>query len=236
MPLQARLESRPPTPLPSFRTVILDCDSTLSAIEGVDELANAHRDEITALTERAMRGEVPLESIYGARLDLIRPSRAAVHSLAEAYITAAIPDARETIERLQAGGVAVHILSGGFRQAIEPFAAWLGLPRDAVHAVDLWFDDDGQYAGFDERSPLTRSGGKRTILEAWRPPLQRPILLVGDGITDLEARPAVDRFVAFAGIVERPEVTAQADMVIRTPTLRPLLDLLLPHAAPNAAS
>ena len=49
------------------------------------------------------------------------------------------------------------------------------------------------------------------------------MLLVGDGVTDLEARPAVDRFVAYAGVVDRPAVTAAADAVIRTPSLRPVL-------------
>ena len=60
---------------PGFRTVIFDCDSTLSAIEGIEELAVAHREEIARLTDLAMQGAVPLEEVYGRRLDLIRPSR-----------------------------------------------------------------------------------------------------------------------------------------------------------------
>jgi phosphoserine phosphatase len=92
-----------------------------------------------------------------------------------------------------------------------------------VAAVELRFHEDGTYAGFDERSPLGRSGGKRIVVEGWRRVLPGPFLMVGDGITDLEARPVVDRFVAYAGVVDRPAVTAAADAVIRTPSLLPIL-------------
>lgn len=210
-------------PTTRFGTVVFDCDSTLSAIEGVDELAAGHREAIAALTDSAMRGAVSLESVYGARLALIRPTRAAVEALAGQYIAAAVPDARETVQALLQGGIEVRILSGGLRQAILPFAAWLGLQDDHVAAVDLRFSADGSYAGFDEASPLGRSGGKHTVMEAWRRSLPGPILMVGDGITDLEARPAVERFVAFAGVIDRPAVTAAADAVIRAPSLRPVL-------------
>ena len=208
---------------PRFRTVVFDCDSTLSAIEGIDELAAGHREAIAALTDAAMRGAVPLETVYGARLALLRPGRMAVEALAAQYIAAAVPDARDTVLALRAHGIEVRILSGGLRQAILPFAAWLGLTEADVAAVDLYFHADGSYAGFDEQSPLGRSGGKRTVVEAWRHELPGPILMVGDGITDLEARPAVDRFVAYAGVVDRPAVTAAADAVIRTPSLLPIL-------------
>ena len=42
--------------MPKFRTVLFDCDSTLSAIEGIDELAVHCRDEVEQLTDAAMRG------------------------------------------------------------------------------------------------------------------------------------------------------------------------------------
>jgi phosphoserine phosphatase len=212
---------------PRFGTVIFDCDSTLSAIEGIDELAAGHRKAIAALTDAAMRGEVSLEAVYGQRLSLIQPTREAVEALGSQYIAAAVPDARTTVRTLIDQGVRVKILSGGLRQAILPFAAWLGVAEHDVAAVDLWFNADGSYRQFDERSPLTRSGGKRTIVDEWRGTVPAPVLMVGDGITDLEARPAVDRFVAYAGVVDRLAVTSAADAVIRTASLLPLLEEVL---------
>ena len=56
---------------PPYATIVFDVDSTLSAIEGIDELAEAAgmRKEVSQLTNRAMRGEIPLESVY--KLSLI---------------------------------------------------------------------------------------------------------------------------------------------------------------------
>ena len=52
-------------------------------------------------------------------------------------------------------------------------------------------------------------------------------MLVGDGFSDLAAASAVDLFVAFAGVVERPPVTKAAPVVITSPTLAPVLALAL---------
>ena len=61
---------------PPFDTVVFDCDSTLSAVEGIDELAGDHSAEVSELTRRAMDGEVPLDQVYGRRLEMIHPKLA----------------------------------------------------------------------------------------------------------------------------------------------------------------
>ena len=211
---------------PRFRTVLFDCDSTLSTIEGVDELARGH-PEVHALIEAAMRGEVPLEEVYGRRLEIVRPSRAAVDALGRRYIETMVPGARETVRALLDAGVRVRVISGGLRPAVVALARELGLEDDDVAAVDVYFSADGAYAGYDSTSPLARSGGKRVVVEEWLPELARPILMVGDGATDLEVQGLVDRFVAFAGVVARPAVIAAADDVIREFSLEPLLRIVL---------
>jgi phosphoserine phosphatase len=219
-----------------FGSVIFDCDSTLSAIEGIEELSHGHREEIARLTEAAMRGEIPLEDVYGRRLALARPTRDQVNALGERYVRAVVTDARETIAALLAENIEVRVMSGGIRQAVVTLARALGLTERAVAAVEVHFDENGEYAGFDESSPLARSGGKRVVLERWLPELPRPIMLVGDGATDLEARPPADTFVAFAGVVERPVVMEAADEVVRTPSLAPVVVLALGGVAPRDAA
>jgi len=211
--------------MPKFRTVLFDCDSTLSAIEGIDELAVSCRDDVERLTDAAMRGRIPLEEVYGRRLDLVRPTRAAVEALGRTYVARLVPDARETIAALQATGVDVRIISGGLLPAVIAVAKALGIRADHVDAVDISFTPDGSYAGFDSSSPLAATGGKRRAIERWG--VERPAMMVGDGSTDLEARPVVDSFVAFAGVVERPAVVQAADVVIRANSLAPLLPLVL---------
>lgn len=214
-------------------TVVFDCDSTLSAIEGIEALARAHRPEVELLTEQAMSGEVPLEQVYGRRLALIQPTRSDLERLATEYIAALVPDAREVTAALQAEGVAVRVLSGGLRPAVCAFARELGIADDDVAAVDVRFDEAGRYAGYDADSPLARSGGKAELLAEWRSVGPAPILLVGDGATDVEAKPAADLFVVFTGVVERGVAVEAADVVVRARSLAPILPLALGGGRPR---
>jgi phosphoserine phosphatase len=210
-----------------FGTVIFDCDSTLSTIEGIEEIAREHRAEIEVLTEEAMRGAVPLEQVYGRRLDLVRPTRGRMIALGHTYVQTLVPETRETIAALKAEGIEVRIISGGLKPAVLFVARELGIEDSAVAAVDVYFEDDGSYAGFDVASPLAASGGKRVVIESWLDAMPRPVMLVGDGATDLEAQSVVDAFVAFAGVAFRPAVVAAADFTIREKSLAPVLELAL---------
>src|SRR5690349_3349100 len=85
--------------LPRFGSVILDVDSTVAALEGIDWLAARRGADVAArvaeATERAMRGEIPLDAVYGERLALVRPGRDDLAALAAAYQEAAVPGAAE---------------------------------------------------------------------------------------------------------------------------------------------
>lgn len=197
-----------------FGSVVFDCDSTLSAVEGIDELAGGD-PRVSALTDAAMRGEVPLEEVYGRRLELVRPTRERVDALGRSYVERMVPEARETVRALVDAGVLVRVVSGGVRQAVLALTRELKLRDDAVAAVDVRFDGDGAYAGFDAQSPLTRSDGKAQVIQGWLRELKGPVLMVGDGVTDLAARPPADAFAAFTGVVEREAVVAGADFVCR---------------------
>jgi phosphoserine phosphatase len=220
------MQDTPSDTPPPYACVIFDCDSTLSEIEGIDELAGTRAAEIAALTNRAMSGELPLEEVYGARLDLLQPTREAVDRVAALYASRALPNAAALVAALRSLGKRVAVVSGGLREAVEPFARGLGIDSSEVHAVPAHFHADGSYAGFDEDSPLARSGGKPPIVERIAAP-SRPgrTVLIGDGVTDLEAAGAVDRFVAFAGVADRPAVTAHAKHIVRVADLA----ALVPH-------
>ena len=213
---------------PRYASVVLDVDSTLCGVEGVDWLA-AQRGpavgmEVARLTQRAMNGELDLASVYGRRLAIIRPAAPEIASLALAYRRALAPGAPAAVARLVRHGVRVVLVSGGIRQAILPIAAGLRLPPADVHAVTLRFDATGGYAGFDEASPLATHEGKRALVE--RLALPRPVLAVGDGATDLAMRGAVDAFAAFTGFVRRDAVVAAADLEL--PSFDRLVGLVLP--------
>lgn len=195
----------------SFTTVCFDCDSTLVHIEGIDELAKrvGLGEEVAKLTEAAMNGECSLDDVYGRRLALIRPDWRAIHWLAGRYLETILPGACETVAGLQAQGVNVHIVSGGIRQALLPLAQQLGIPSSHVHAVEVFFNAEGAYKGFDAHSPLAKSGGKTEICRQLMD--HGALVMIGDGQTDLETRQAGAYFIAFTGVFERSKVISQAD-------------------------
>ena len=207
-----------------YRFVFFDVDSTLVTIEGIDVLARGN-PEIVRLTDAAMNGEIPLDEVYGRRLEIIRPTRAEIEALGEQYVASMVDGAAETIETLRAGGAVIHLVTAGIAQAIAPLAERLGIRN--VHAVPLRFHDDGRYAGFDERSLLTRSGGKELVVRSVLARSKGASAFVGDGVTDLEAKPVVSLFVGFGGVHERPRVRDNAEVYVTEPTLTAVLPYLM---------
>jgi phosphoserine phosphatase len=211
-----------------FDRIFFDCDSTLSRVEGIDELAQRVGliEAIAPLTRAAMEGRLTLEEIYQRRLDLIRPDVAAIDWLGERYIAALVEGAQEAVAVLHSLGKQVHIISAGVRQAVLILGQALAIPKTRIHAVELCFDSHGAYAGFDAGSPLARSGGKAVVC--------RQVLadglstaLIGDGITDLEAASVGVFVVGFGGVARREAVVRGADIFVTGPSLRAVLDVIL---------
>ncbi|MBI5300731.1 MAG: HAD-IB family phosphatase [Chloroflexi bacterium] len=233
-------------PAKSFRIVCFDCDSTLTAIEGIDELARlkGQFEHIANLTRRAMDGELKFEDVFAERLRLLQPTRADLKHIARAYQDHLLPDARPVIAALRAAGCPVHIVSGGLLPAVETFARALGLSAQNVHAVPVVFDqlaghwwqyDQHRYAGNpDERylafapTPLSETNGKRSVIAKIANGIAET-MLVGDGVTDLEARDAVKLFVGFGGVVRRERVATQAEVFVQAPRLAAIVPLALSH-------
>ena len=82
----------------AFKSVVLDVDSTVCAVEGIDWLAE-QRDasiaaSVSALTADAMESRVPLDDVYDRRLAIIGPTRDEIAQLAQVYIETAMPGAK----------------------------------------------------------------------------------------------------------------------------------------------
>lgn len=211
----------------SYDIVCFDFDSTLSKIEGIDELAHhaGLGEEVDQLTQQAMEGKVALESVYEKRLAMIKPNQGMIDWLAEQYIAHKVDGVDEVFHTLNAQGKQVHIISGGIRQAILPMAAALNIPASQVHAVDVFFDDQGEYIDFDQQSVLAKTGGKAEICRQINPN-QNKMVMVGDGKTDLEAKQAGADVIGFGGVAARSIVEAQADIFVKQASLTAVLEFL----------
>ena len=201
-----------------YNSVVFDVDSTLSGIEGIDWLAALRGPEMqawsAALTERAMKGELPIEAVYGERMKAVRPSAREIEALGREYVRRIAPGARETLAQLRRNGVNLVMVSGGLREAIIPLARDLGVAEESLHAVSVFFDETGEYAGFEQTSLMTQQNGKRITVQKLA--LKTPTLAVGDGMTDCEMKSVVTDFAAYTGFTRRPPVVERADFVVES--------------------
>lgn len=217
---------------PPYDVVFFDCDSTLVACEGIDvaarKLPRSTRYEIEALTNAAMVSEMSFADVYRRRLDCIKPSRADVAAIGATYLETLLQNAVEVVAALHSFGKQVHIISGGLRAPVLEVAKALGIDASRVHAVDVFFDDEDNFAGFDEDSPLWQAGGKpQVIARIFEGAPDLRAVLIGDGATDLEAEPHLARFIAFGGVVRRDEIFTAASVHCESADLADLLPLIL---------
>ncbi|CAG7869308.1 unnamed protein product [Brassica rapa] len=199
--------------------VCFDVDSTVCVDEGIDELAEfcGAGKAVAEWTARAMGGSVPFEEALAARLSLFKPSLSKIEEYLQKRPPRLSPGIEELVKKLRANKIDVYLISGGFRQMINPVASILGIPRENIFANNILFGNSGEFVGFDENEPTSRSGGKAKAVQQIREArLYKTMAMIGDGATDLEARKpgGADLFICYAGVQLREAVAAQADWLI----------------------
>mmetsp|Transcript_21179 Transcript_21179/g.55176 ORF Transcript_21179/g.55176 Transcript_21179/m.55176 type:complete len:618 (+) Transcript_21179:94-1947(+) len=217
--------------LSTWRTadcVCLDVDCTVTQGDGLDLLAMSMGcyDRISGLSDQAQDGSMNLSDTLEERLRIINCTPDDLRRFVETYP----PESRMTkgivnlIKVLQKRGVAVYLISGSFRELILPLAKYLGVPKENVYANRMawqWDDDTGQptrLVGFDPSQPTSSNGGKiRAISKIREDNPYNTVVMIGDGITDLEAvrsSEGADLFIGYGGVVERSAVKEAAEWFV----------------------
>jgi len=225
----------------SFDLIFFDCDSTLSAIEGIDELARLKGKEwrVGLLTQKAMDGDLDLREVYGKRLQAIRPTRGQLKEIEDRYWQTIVPEALEVIAALRFLNKQIFIISGGLAEPVRGFGKRLGVPPENVRAVELEYNElSGEWWRYHDQStragqtymdynegPLTVSSGKPQVVHELAGSRPGRRLMIGDGASDLATRSVVDLFVGFGGVVARDKVKAGAEAFVSSPSLAPILPI-----------
>lgn len=193
--------------------VCFDVDSTVIREEGIDVLADSlgKGEEVAAWTAQAMGGSVKFEDALAARLNIMKPSKQQVELCLENHPLQLSPGMDDLVKALAARGTDVYLVSGGFRIMIEPVAHALDIPLSRLFANSILFDTDGSYKGFDDKEFTSRDGGKPRALEHIKAEGKYDtMVMVGDGMTDAQAKPPADAFIGYGGAVVREAVAAKA--------------------------
>jgi phosphoserine phosphatase len=205
------------------RLVVLDVDSTLIQDEVIDLLADEAGcvDEVRAITERAMAGELDFETSLRERARLLAGLEAAALERVRDRITLT-PGARTFVRTLKRMGLKVAIVSGGFTFFTEHLAALLDLDHAAANELEVV---DGELTG-EVVGPVVDRAFKAEFLRrtaAHEGIAVEQTVAVGDGANDLDMLAVAGLGIAFNA---KPVVRDVADTTVSVPYLDAILFLL----------
>jgi phosphoserine phosphatase len=203
------------------RLLVADMDSTIINVECLDEIADfaGLRAEISAITERAMRGELAFEGALRERVAMLKGLP--VTALQQAYDDRVRlnPGARTLVRTMAASGARCVLVSGGFGFFTKAVAKAAGFHAERANSL---MEADGALTG-EVAEPVLGREAKLAALNTEAAALGVPrsaTLAVGDGANDLAMIEAAGLGVAYRA---KPIVAAQADARVDHADLTALL-------------
>jgi len=219
----------PPLPLSHYRLVAFDMDSTLINIECVDEIAAVagRRDEVAAITEAAMRGEITdFKDSLRRRVALLRGVPESALATVYADRLRLNPGVEAFVAACQAAGLKTLLVSGGFTYFSERIRHRLGLDFARANVLEI---AHGQLTGSLVERPwgdiCDGNEKRRVVMEVCDLMGIDPgrAIAVGDGANDLPMMSVAGLSICFHG---KPAVREQAMISIEAGGMDRALELL----------
>ncbi|GAC56187.1 phosphoserine phosphatase [Gordonia hirsuta DSM 44140 = NBRC 16056] len=205
------------------RVIVFDVDSTLIQGEVIEMLAAeaGREEEVAAVTEAAMRGELDFAESLHQRVRALEGLDAEVIDRVAERIELT-PGARTTIRTLNRLGYHCGVVSGGFRQVIEPLAEDLELDFVRANTLEVV---DGKLTGRVTGEVVDREGKARALaaFAAERGVPMSQTVAVGDGANDIDMLAAAGLGIAFNA---KPALREVADASVNYPYLDAVLYML----------
>jgi phosphoserine phosphatase len=205
------------------RLIVFDVDSTLIQGEVIEMLAArvGAQDAVAAITEAAMRGELDFAESLHQRVATLAGLPAEVLDEVGEQLELT-PGARTTIRTLRRLGYHVGVVSGGFRQVIDPLAHELMLDFVAANQLEIV---DGKITGRVIGAVIDRAGKAKALRDFAHQagvPMEQTVA-VGDGANDIDMLAAAGLGIAFNA---KPALREVADASLSHPYLDTVLFLL----------
>jgi len=190
------------------RLILADMDSTMIGQECIDELADfvGVKAHVSAITERAMRGEIDFEPALRERVALLRGMPVSVVGEVLRERIRLTPGGPELIATMRANGAYAALVSGGFTLFTEEVAAQIGFDENRANILQV---EDGQLVGAVAEPILGRDAKLAALVELRDRFHLAPseTMAVGDGANDLAMLFEAGLGIAFHA---KPQVAAAA--------------------------
>jgi phosphoserine phosphatase len=205
------------------KLVVLDVDSTLIDQEVIELLAARAgvQEQVTKITESAMRGELDFAQSLAARVLLLKGLPASVLVEVQSQLSLTL-GANELISTLQELGHVVALVTGGFLEVVSPLAKELNIKYIRANTLEI---KDNFLTGMTSGVIVDRAEKAKALIEFAELeaiPLAHTIA-IGDGANDLDMLSTSGLGVAF---MAKPILRSAADININVRDLARLLTLL----------
>lgn len=173
--------------LSDFKLIAMDMDSTLLAIESIDEIADMHnmKPQVSAITQQTMHGEISFEESLTRRTALLQDlHQGALQKVYDERVKLS-PGAERMLQQAKIAGLKTMVISGGFTFFTDRVKAKLELDYAAANVLEI---ENNRLTGRVIGKIIGRQG-KAEILKQMRDELglkAEQIIAVGDGANDLD--------------------------------------------------
>jgi phosphoserine phosphatase len=206
-----------------IKLVVFDLDNVIIDGEGIDEIGKLVNieDQIAAITEQAMQGEIDFETSIKKRVGLLKgASTEDIKTLANEMPL--MKGAEETVSTLKENGFDVAIISGSFDIIANTIKDKLNV--DNVFTNSL-VEENGVLTG-EVTGPLV-SGSKLDVLSKYIEEAGYSLdecVAVGDGANDISMIESAGYGIAFNA---KPALKENADIIVETRDLTDILNVVI---------
>ena len=199
--------------------IVIDFDSTIVKVETLDVIAKLSSNkniiqQIEDITKNAMDGTIGFQEALSKRIELLKISKNDISSTTNLINKSITSSFLKNKKFLKENSNNCYVVSGGFKEIIDPIASRLGFKKDKIFANTFSFKNN-TVNGIDKKNLLSIDKGKVEILKNYININENNTIIIGDGFTDYEIKKYNEAkyFIQFIENINRKSLNSKADLI-----------------------